>query len=95
MAKKPTKKATKKPVVKKPTVKKITDAVSYPYSITLPVAFNTLLATLKISHKVMNKQVVIQFENKTQLAACLKVLNKSEDAAASIITDGVIRSLKL
>jgi hypothetical protein len=80
---------------KKITVKRITDAVEYPYAISLPNAFGEFLNTLSIEHHVLESQVLIRFSNKTQLATCIKLLNKTEDAAATIIIDGITRSLNL
>jgi len=81
--------------VKKPSIKHITEAVEYPYSIGLPRSFDTFLQSSSIDYILTNNQVMVTFQNKTQFLKSLRILNKSKDNAATIIIDGIIRSLKL
>jgi hypothetical protein len=80
---------------KKVTMKQIVDLIEYPYSINLSLAFLIYLETTKLSYKNIGSTIILQFDNKTQLNSCLKVLNKSNDGAATIILDGIKRSLNL
>lgn len=85
---------TNKGVVEKaPTMKQITESVSYPYPISLPMQFETFLKEHDFDTTSIGNTVMVKFESKKALTEALRKLNKSDDAKAKIILDGIGRSI--
>lgn len=79
--------------VKPKSMKAITEAVDYPYSISLPQQFQGFLEKLNIPHNQVGHTVMMRFDNKNQLTEALRAFNKSDNPKAEIVLNGINRSL--
>lgn len=75
------------------SMKAITEAVEYPYSISLPEQFRKFLAETGLEYRNVGNTLTMKFENKTQLTEALRTLRKSKSEKAGVVLDGINRSL--
>ena len=80
-------------MTKTPTMKAVTEAVEYPWSITIPPAFTTLLERINVEHTNIPYGVMARFETKTKLMSFLREMKKSKDSRSDVILDGIYRSI--
>ncbi len=78
---------------KVPTMKKITESVAYPYSVSLPIQFRAFLESVGMDYYDIGSTVVVKFETKQSLTEGIRVLKKSKHEKATIIMNGIGRSI--
>lgn len=75
------------------SMESITEAVKYPYTISLPRAFASFLTESGIDYVEVGTTVMTTFPNKTRLRDALREFKKANMKKATIILEGVGRSL--
>ena len=78
---------------KKHSMKTITETVKYPYSFSVPRTFSEFLESVGLEYSSIGNNVMVKFENKSQLTEGLRTLNKSKDNKSKIIIDGISRNI--
>lgn len=77
----------------RPSMKKIVETVHYPYSVSLPRPFRTFLETSGIPYTERGNMLMFTHHNKSQLLDTLRLLKNSDEQKATVIMDGIGRSI--
>lgn len=75
------------------TIKAITESADYPYSVSLPKPFRKFLEAANLSVTEVGSTVMVRFDNKSQLGEAISALKKSNTNEATIILQGISRSV--
>lgn len=75
------------------SIKAITEAADYPYSVSLPKPFRKFLESVSFDHMEVGSTVMVRFDNKSQLSEAISVLKKSDADEATVILNGISRSV--
>lgn len=73
--------------------KRITETVSYPYLVSLPLPFRAFLESASMSYIVGGNSVIMKFADKRSLTEGIKKLKSSGDVRATTILAGIDRSI--
>lgn len=75
------------------TIKAITEAATYPYSVSLPKPFRKFLENAGLEPIEVGSTVMVRFDTKTQLSEAISALKKDDAPEAMVILHGINRSV--